>query len=227
LFRNDDALSAPYESAITDGRTLKDPHLAAMLGDREFGAWALSATTVDFLEKHIRRVKPHRVLEFGSGLSTVCLAHFLKESVGDGARLTSIDQSAEYLPDTRALLEQLELSELVDLQVRPLRAQTFADGSISTYDFDESFFAELSSSPPDIVLVDGPSASVRGRFAALVLVRPYLRSGTTVFLDDALRDGELGAARSWRASGVLEVKGVYILGKGLLVGRIPPQRVPA
>jgi len=49
----------------------------------------------------------------------------------------------------------------------------------------------------------------------------WFRMIAPVVLDDALREAELGVARRWRDEGLLEVEGVVLVGKGLMIGRTP------
>jgi hypothetical protein len=70
-------------SVVRDGTALANPFLADRLGDRRFGDWTISAQAMNLLERDIRARPPHRVLEFGSGLSTACLARYMAESAPD------------------------------------------------------------------------------------------------------------------------------------------------
>jgi predicted O-methyltransferase YrrM len=217
-----DAFYPTYRSTVTSGRVLRDQHLVSALADKELGEWSLTAAAVNFLDGYLRYHRPRCVLEFGSGLSTVCLAHILRESAED-ARLIAIDESDQFLGETREMLEALALSDCVELHVRPLLVRTIDDETIQTYDLDDALLSSITEpTPPDLVLIDGPSGGRMGRFGALRLLLPYLRFGTTVMLDDALRDEELTVARRWRDAGILEIDGIHMLGKGLLVGHVLP-----
>lgn len=221
LFRTPNALVPGGGVLLTHGRALADPRLAAALADRQFGEWGLTSAVVDHLDERLRDTKPARVLELGSGISTACLAHFLRKVHGSApTRLVSVDQSAEYQAEAERLLELLDVADVVELHVCPLRAQRFGDALVPTYDFDESLIASLNEHPPDLVLIDGPSAGDMSRYAALRLLHPHLRAGATVLLDDALRDDELAVARRWRDEHLLELDGIRLVGKGLLVGRV-------
>ena len=61
-------------SVVRPGTALANPYLSERLADRRFGDWTISAQAMNFLEREIRARAPTRVLEFGSGLSTACLA---------------------------------------------------------------------------------------------------------------------------------------------------------
>ena len=64
-------------SVVRQGTALANPYLSERLADRRFGDWTISVQAMNFLEREIRARPPTRVLEFGSGLSTACLARYL------------------------------------------------------------------------------------------------------------------------------------------------------
>jgi predicted O-methyltransferase YrrM len=221
FFRAPDALAPTNAAVASTGRALADPRLAVALEHEQLGEWSLTAPTLDFIAAHLRRVAPERVLELGSGLSTACIAHVLRETRGAApARLVSVDESSEFQADAERLLGLLDVRDAVELHVCPLRPQRLGGENVSTYGFGESLFASLRANPPDLVVIDGPSGGGLSRYAALRILAPHLRAGTIVLLDDALRDDELVAGRRWRNERLVEVEGVALVGKGLLVGRL-------
>src|SRR5690606_28834647 len=52
------------------GALLKDRELAVLFADVEFGGWTLTVGATDWLVDYVSELRPRRVLEFGSGLST-------------------------------------------------------------------------------------------------------------------------------------------------------------
>ena len=69
-----DALAGPPASHSL--AELDDPGLVAALGSREPGGWALAPDAIGVLRREYEALRSHVVLEFGSGLSTLCLAYF-------------------------------------------------------------------------------------------------------------------------------------------------------
>jgi hypothetical protein len=76
----------------------------------------------------------------------------------------------------------------------------------------------------DFVLIDGPAAEAGARFATLPLAHPFVSPHASFVLDDALRDGELLVARRWRSLPYVEVDGIRMIEKGLLIGAILGQK---
>jgi hypothetical protein len=217
-----DALVPDYAALSSRPDQLGNPELAALVANVEFDAWSLTPRTIDLLERLLRARRPAIVLEFGSGVSTVCTAYVLRALGGPpGVRIYSIDESPEFLERTRALLDAAGLGPLVAAAARPLVEQEIGGSRTSCYDLPPDFLGEfLGGARPDFVLVDGPSGGGEVRFGTLPLVAPFLAEGATFLLDDARRDGELRVAARWRALDGVRVEGVYAREKGLLVGSV-------
>jgi hypothetical protein len=118
----------------SDGTALTNPFLANRLGDRGFGDWTISAQAVNLLERDIRARPPHRVLEFGSGLSTACLARYMAENAPDARQpsVISLEQDADFCAETRKVVAELHLDELVAIHHAPL-VQKHAPAARSTF----------------------------------------------------------------------------------------------
>lgn len=63
-------------------KTLRNPKLAALLKGTQLGSWSLATKSIDYLEEKIKEHHPRAILEFGSGISTLCLAFIMKELQG-------------------------------------------------------------------------------------------------------------------------------------------------
>jgi len=214
---------------IATSKELHNPFLNEKLTGFEFGRWSLGVSSLALLENKFITLKPEGVLEFGSGLSTVCLARYMQEIHGDKKqiRIISIDQDMSYIEETRQLLESLALNRMVVFIHAPLRRQIIEGLETTCYDLENM---ELESSignlRPTFVLVDGPAAEFGARFGTLPLVYPFLGKQCHFLLDDALRDGEIWIAKQWLRLPYLHLEGIVLEEKGLLVGRIgmgPPQ----
>jgi predicted O-methyltransferase YrrM len=101
-------------SVVRQGTALANPYLSERLADRRFGDWTISAQAMNFLEREIRARPPTRVLEFGSGLSTACLARYMAESAPDLPRpfLISVEEDASFCAESRKLITELGLGAL-------------------------------------------------------------------------------------------------------------------
>jgi len=118
-------------------------------------------------------------------------------------------------------LKDCSLEKNVRLVHCPLRRHVIEGVEITCYDLSDGFLqAVLKDDRPDFVVIDGPAAEPGARFGILPLVRQFLRPRAWFFMDDALRDGELRAAQLLSQLPYVRVDGVYLVGKGLLVGQV-------
>ena len=209
-------------SVVRDGTALTNPFLADGLGDRRFGDWTISAQAMNLLERDIRARTPRRVLEFGSGLSTACLARYMAENALDAPRpsVISLEQDAGFCAETRKVVAELHLDELVAVHHAPLLQKDVAGRTVNVYDLPASVLSELEKQPPELVFIDGPgkAGGRLGRWAVLHVVIPLLPRGFRFFLDDALLDSALESAQLWDEIPGVRIAGVALVGHGVLVG---------
>jgi predicted O-methyltransferase YrrM len=157
--------------------------------------WALSPDiAVELVERVLAR-KARRILETGSGVSTLLFALAIQKSGGDG-RVVAVEHDEQWAQHTRRLLEHHGCSEVAEVIHAPL-AQVHVDGD--PYDWYQSERLDAIPADIDLLLIDGPPASTgpRSRFPALPLLRHTLAPDARVFLDDAKRDDEQAIVGEW------------------------------
>ena len=206
----------------SDSTSLGDAELRRILAGRELGRWTLGPEAIDRVQAVYQSVQPSIVIDFGSGVSTICLAHLasrLDRRVQPS--VVALDQSPEFARLTREALATEGLDKyavVVDAPLEPLEW----DGVVhSTYRPADDLARILQGHKAEMVVVDGPAAESGARYATLPLVRSHLAPGARVVMDDALRDGELDVAMRWESSGWISIDGICLVGKGLLLATIP------
>jgi hypothetical protein len=216
-----DALFPNTEALQLTGRNLQNPVLRRMLEADEMGTWSMSPATLNFLEDEIHKQKPAVILELGSGLSTICLARYMYETHGPdgGTYICSLEQDADVIERTMKRLRALGLEKHVQIFHAPLSWQVIEGVRTSCYSLPQSFVDTIAALRPSFVVIDGP-ASETDRFGTLPLIRPYLDTNSQFYLDDALRDGELDVAKNWARLPYVQVNGIYLTEKGLLLGNL-------
>jgi hypothetical protein len=205
------------------GKDLKNPFLAQKLSEVELGIWSMSAEALNFLEAEFHRHRPACILEFGSGVSTACVARFMQELQTPAARVCvySFEQDPRCIEDTTRLLEITGTTQFVRLIHAPLTRQVIEQTKTICYAVPEcSLLDEIRSAQPDFILIDGPAAEVGARFGTLPMARSVSKNGARFYLDDALRDSELETAQRWTHLGYVDVEGILPTEKGLLLGFI-------
>ena len=218
--------AVPAWRTISTGRRLHNAYLAETLAQEELGTWALDAQVLNFLEHEIETRRPTAILEFGTGLSTVCLAYHQAQVWGDTAmpHVFSIEQNAWQVEKSWRQLTELGLAKNVRILHAPITLQAIEGVTTLCYRLTPSVLDDfIGEAQPDFVLIDGPCGDAETRFGTLPLVRDYVASEAVFYLDDALRPEELAVAERWRNLPYLSLSGIRLLGKGLLTGRFTSQ----
>ena len=156
---------------------------------------ALCPENALFVVQQIHRRRPKRVVEFGSGVSTVLVARALRE-LGEDRRLDSFEHVESWYERTRELLRSAGVEDVVRLHYSPLGRHA----GLEVPWYDVSVLAK-DETPCDLVLVDGPEGGSReplARLGGFLALRDRLAPGAVVLLDDAFRKGEREIVRRWQ-----------------------------
>ena len=156
---------------------------------------SITPETLTQIQQLIAALGVRRVLELGSGLSTLLIAHAFRRT-GDG-KVLSLDDDARWAAQTTATLEREGLAGFAEVRVSPLRDVTSGGRTAPWYDLS-SIGSEARF---DLVIVDGPPAWKGDRLArlpALYELRKHLGENGVLVLDDAGRGGETEIARQWQ-----------------------------
>jgi hypothetical protein len=213
--------------------SVPDAEFRAMVDSLRFGRWRIAPELAALLWHCFDEDPPELVLEFGSGLSTLVLAHLMaRRGAGGPCRVVTIEQSRRYLDKTRGLLEMFGLEEHVSLVHVPVSWLSVEGQKTWCYGLDKALLeTPLAGRRADFIFIDGPASCrrygrPRSRFGTLPLARRFATDSARFLLDDALRDAELAVVRQWRALPYVEIDGVIPVGNGVLAGRIrrgPPE----
>jgi len=154
------------------------------------GGFALNARSVTHLLDIVRDHRPRRILELGSGTSTVWLAYALE---GSGASIVSIDHDPDYAARTRNELARHGLTNVADVRLAAL-APVGEEGQLW---YGPAAFDGLDDI--DLLLVDGPPESVgpMSRYPAVPQLIERLSSRALVLLDDSDRPSEAETVARW------------------------------
>lgn len=180
LFRQIEALDGLYLAARFD---------SPLPATRD---WAASPDLLLFLFNRVRQARPRLVLECGSGVSTVVIAHALRRN-GFG-RVVSLEHLDRYRDTTLDWIKAHDLEEWVEVRLAPLNEVRIAGEKWPWYAIDQ-----VPEQDIDILFVDGPPGSTRrnARFPALPVLADRLGDGALVVLDDVQREDESSVAQRW------------------------------
>lgn len=177
--------------------------------------WIASPDLLLELARHVRRAKPQRVVECGSGASTIAIARSLQQN-GSG-HIWSLDHDAKFAEITRRRLSEAGLAEYATVITAPLREQRFGERSSAWYNIPI-----LPDGPYDMVVVDGPPevGGTEARYPAGPALVSRLAPGGVVFVDDTVRADEQMIAAQWvNENGGLTLESRPWFDKGLIIIR--------
>jgi precorrin-6B methylase 2 len=153
-----------------------------------FRGWAMSPDSLLFILRDVLARKAARVVEFGTGESTIAIAAALK-AAGAGS-LTAIEHNPRFAEYVFARIEKCTLEQYADIRVVPIRKYDLRPSFLEFSSYDLADF-EVDF---DVAVVDGP---IVGEFGSATRIVPIewalkrLRGEGAVYLDDASREDEL------------------------------------
>ena len=143
--------------------------------------------------------RPKRILELGSGSSTVFMARCLESLGDDEAKIICLEHVEFWCGEVRRMIEQAGLTDRVQVLHAPIVENELEDAATSIRWYDLSVLA-ADAGPFDFVLVDGPEGGKGdplARYGAFPLLRQRLAPGALLLLDDGVREGETEIVRKW------------------------------
>lgn len=189
---NDIRLDALYQQLLMQHVFERPEPLAAMT------SWSIAPEFAWWLYQHVVAERPEKIIELGSGTSTLVIAAALKR-LGAG-RFLSFEHDHVYLEKTRALLQACDLQDHVELLYAPLEKLEFDDQSYRWYDLPYDLIDHMVGHKQlDLLLIDGPPAATNrhARYPAMVRLRDYCSESALVLLDDADRAEEQEILARW------------------------------
>ena len=146
-----------------------------------------------------------RVVEFGTGVSTILLSRLLTQRHPQGDfSLVGVEHDPDWAAWVTEQLDREGIGRGVVVIHAPLLPHALAAPGLRWYDVDAVMAGldrGLRGDRIDLLLVDGPPAYRDGhglaRYPALPVLRDRLAPGASVVLDDAERPGEREVLRRW------------------------------
>jgi predicted O-methyltransferase YrrM len=175
--------------------------------------WSLDEDALRFCIALVEGLRPRRIVEFGSGISSLALTSACAP-MGDDWRMWSIEHDPAFLELSRRLLGAAGLERRVDFVLAPLVLRWIAGEERPVYHLPpETEVWEKA----DLIVIDGPPSALGGRGGVLYQAMSFARAGTVVLLDDADRDQERAALADWtlRFGDAIEVRALPGFARGL------------
>ena len=152
--------------------------------------YGLGEANYDLIIDFLKDKKIENILELGSGVSTVRLAHEYYDS-----NITSIENKKKYYEESCALLDSYNIKNAA-VKYCPLKIiSVHKTRFYLTYELKE---CDINSGL-DFVLIDGPVEyqTVRGREGVLYKIFSKIKKGGIIALDDYHRESSKKTVRNW------------------------------
>lgn len=160
------------------------------------GSWAMDPASCRFLAGFVRALGAKKIIEFGSGFSTLMMAREIAPL--ENNYLLSIDSSPQYSALAKEAMESSGCQAKVEFRVAPLRPRFYGPRLLLSYNLPEGLLEAMG--PFDLALIDAPHLDY-GRESVLYDVFRALAPGGYIILDDANReDRERAYVRTWQAA---------------------------
>jgi predicted O-methyltransferase YrrM len=171
-----------------------------------WSAWAMRPSGLLAVLNEVVLGSRERVLECGSGISTIYLARLLAER---GGRAVSLEHDRAWAGFVEGELEAEALPERARVVEAPLEKHSVALDGSSWYRASAVREAvEALDGPIDLLVVDGPPAGdpelALSRYPALPVLSDALAPQAVVILDDANRHGEQRVLERWSEESGIE-----------------------
>ena len=151
--------------------------------------WSIGETAFERIATTLLQMSPvERILEFGSGPSSIRLAMAFSE-----AHVLSVEGDWRNFAETTSLMQTFWDKRNLSIKYRPITLESYGDADFLTYEEGMFWEAEI-----DCVIIDGPPVyTLRGREACLYQVYDQIRIGGLVVLDDFRRSYEKQIVENW------------------------------
>ena len=164
-------------------------------------AFSMTWYALSFLSEEIRVNNRMKIIEFGSGISTIVMAREI-ERHNLNAKITSVEHDTFYFNRLKTFIRSEKLDHIINLVQVPLEPDTRLGGNNKWYDAAilNGFLGNVSNY--DMVVIDGPPAYKEdfslSRYGGIPFIFPRLADGYSIFLDDANRSGEKKVLEFWK-----------------------------
>ena len=151
--------------------------------------WSIGETAFErIITTLLEMSSVERILEFGSGPSSIRLAMAFSE-----AEVLSIEGDWRNFAETTSLMHTFWDKRNLSIKYRPITLESYGNAEFLTYE-DGMFWEEEI----DCVIIDGPPVyTLRGREACLYQVYDQIKIGGLVILDDFRRRFEKQIVENW------------------------------
>jgi len=164
--------------------------------------WSISPKEIVHICNDVVINKRKKIIEFGSGFSTLCIAQLLKIN-HIMATFFSVESNSDWAAELNKILSYLKLNDYVEIIVAPIQdvSKQFAKETQKKW-YDTEILTQALNDVTnfDLVIVDGPFAGITpfARYSAIPFLKEKLAAKYSIFLDDSYRADEKEISEDWQ-----------------------------
>ncbi|MFD0864110.1 hypothetical protein ACFQ1M_17985 [Sungkyunkwania multivorans] len=163
-----------------------------------FTPFSLNPNTILHVINEIQLNKRRSIIEFGSGISTIVLAKFIKENKID-AQVVAVEENESWANYIKAELKKYDCEKFASVLHVPL-APCKTKGHTGSWHDVPLLKESIKGKTFDLMIVDGPGAYEEKeiRYPAAIEMIDYFERDFVIFLDDIRRKGEQHIYKKWK-----------------------------
>jgi hypothetical protein len=156
--------------------------------------WSAEADFIQIIVDACLELKPEKILECSSGLTTLMLARCCQIN-GSGC-VISLEDGLPYAENTRNYIDRYDLGDYASVVHAPLHEMVVDGLPYAWYATDT-----IPETGIDMLVIDGPSGFIQknSRYPAVPVCYPGLSDNCAVYLDDAAREDERAIVQLWQS----------------------------
>ncbi len=156
--------------------------------------WAILPDFVLKLIDVIKEKNSLKIVECGSGLSTLIFGYLAKEKMVN--HIVSLEHNKQFYETTKLDIEAHGLEKYITLIYAPLKQIQINNVQWQWYDLS---VANDAIGQIDLLLVDGPPGYLQkhSRYPAIPMLKKFFNQNTTIILDDSIRPDEQEIIERW------------------------------
>jgi cell division protein FtsB len=193
------------ESGVSESHLATQRQVQAMLNLNQIieirhrlppmGGWAASADFNLLVVQELINLRPRKVLECGSGTSTLLLALAVRQ-YDLPTKVIALEHLEQFRASTQRSLEQHGVADFAEVRLAPLVPVPVPDHATPWY--SEQQWDDLDDI--GLLVVDGPPSTTgkRPRYPAAPLLVPRMSSRAVIVVDDLIRPEDREVVQSWR-----------------------------
>ncbi len=165
-----------------------------------FSNWSMSLYGLMLLSNEIQTMKRKKIIEFGSGVSSIVMARTISK-YAIGGNIISIENDPYYYNMLNDFVHENQLQETIQLIYAPLCPCSY----LTNYKwYDKKILREFIDRHEkfDMAIIDGPPAwndKIKlSRYGAIPFIIDHLADHYSIFLDDSNRAGEKEIMEMWK-----------------------------